>query len=70
MDFTAVIAPLLSSLGYLLPLLLIAVLIKTPWFKGMVGEWVINLGLRLLLDQREYHLLKDVTLPIPRAAPR
>ena len=68
MDFTAVIAPLLSSLGYLLPLLLIAVLIKTPWFKGMVGEWVINLGLRLLLDQREYHLLKDVTLPIPQGS--
>lgn len=66
MDFTPVIAVLLGQLWYLLPLLLIATLIKTPRFKGMVGEAFINLGIRLFLDQREYHLLKDVTLPTPQ----
>ena len=66
MDFTPVMAPLLSQLGYLLPLLLIAVVIKTPWFKGMIGEWFINVSIRLFLDRREYHLLKDVTLPTPQ----
>ncbi|WP_421252382.1 NERD domain-containing protein [Aeromonas sp. 600724] len=66
MDFTPVIAVLLDQLWYLLPLLLIATLIKTPRFKGMVGEAFINLGIRLFLDQREYHLLKDVTLPTPQ----
>lgn len=63
MDFTPVIALLLSQLGYLLPLLLIATLIKTPWFKGMVGEWFLNLSIALFLDKREYRLLKNVTLP-------
>ncbi|MFQ1883652.1 NERD domain-containing protein [Aeromonas veronii] len=66
MDFTPVIAVLLGQLWYLLPLLLIATLIKTPKFKGMVGEAFINLGIRLFLDRQEYHLLKDVTLPTPQ----
>lgn len=64
MDFTPVIALFLSQLWYLLPLLLIATLIKTPWFKGMVGEWFLNLSITLFLDKREYRLLKNVTLPI------
>ncbi|MBW3780485.1 nuclease [Aeromonas veronii] len=66
MDFTPVITVLLGQLWYLLPLLLIATLIKTPRFKGMVGEAFINLGIRLFLDKREYHLLKNVTLPTPQ----
>ncbi|WP_421352595.1 NERD domain-containing protein [Aeromonas sp. 604443] len=66
MDFTPVIAVLLGQLWYLLPLLLLATLIKTPRFKGMVGEAFINLGIRLFLDKREYHLLKNVTLPTPQ----
>lgn len=68
MDFTPVIAVLLGQLWYLLPLMLIATLIKTPWFKGMIGEAFINLGIRLFLDQREYHLLKNVTLPTPEGS--
>ncbi|MDM5124447.1 MULTISPECIES: nuclease-related domain-containing protein [Aeromonas] len=68
MDFFAVIYPLLGQLWYLLPLLLLATLVKSPWFKGMLGEWFINLSIRLFLDQREYHLLKDVTLPIPQGS--
>lgn len=66
MDVTAIIVLLLGQLWYLLPLLLIVTLIKTPWFKGMIGEAFINLGIRLFLDKREYHLLKNVTLPTPQ----
>lgn len=66
MDVTAIIVLLLGQLWYLLPLLLIATLIKTPWFKGMIGEAFINLGIWLFLDKREYHLLKNVTLPTPQ----
>ena len=68
MDITAAIAPLLTQLWFFLPLLLIATLLKTAWFKGMVGEWFINLCIRLFLDKREYRLLKDVTLPIPQGS--
>lgn len=66
MDVTAIIVLLLGQLWYLLPLLLIVTLIKTPWFKGMIGEAFINLGIRLFLNKREYHLLKNVTLPTPQ----
>lgn len=68
MDITAAIAPLLTQLWFLLALLLIATLLKTAWFKGMVGEWFINLCIRLFLDKREYRLLKDVTLPTPQGS--
>ncbi|MNF47881.1 Nuclease-related domain protein [compost metagenome] len=68
MDVTAVVYPLLGQLWYLLPLLLLATLVKSPWFKGMIGEWFINVSIRLFLDQRDYHLLKDVTLPIPQGS--
>ncbi|GJA87048.1 NERD domain-containing protein [Aeromonas caviae] len=68
MDITAAIAPLLTQLWFFLPLLLIATLLKTAWFKGMVGEWFINLCIRLFLDKREYRLLKDVTLPTPQGS--
>lgn len=68
MDITAAIALLLTQLWFLLPLLLIATLLKTAWFKGMVGEWFINLCIRLFLDKREYRLLKDVTLPTPQGS--
>ncbi|MFM4961087.1 nuclease-related domain-containing protein [Aeromonas caviae] len=68
MDITAAIAPLLTQLWFLLPLLLIATLLKTAWFKWMVGEWFINLCIRLFLDKREYRLLKDVTLPTPQGS--
>ena len=68
MDITAAIAPLLTQLWFFLPLLLIATLLKTAWFKGMVGEWFINLCIRLFLDKREYRLLKDVTMPTPQGS--
>jgi len=64
MDVTSLLAPLLTKLWFVLPLLLLAAIVKSPWFKGMVGEWFLNLCLGLFLDKREYHLLKDVTLPI------
>ncbi len=37
-------------------------LIKTNWFKGIWGEFKINLFISLLLNKKQYHLIKDVTL--------
>lgn len=64
MDFPPLIAVLLAQLWYLIPLLLLMTIVKTPWFKGMIGEWLINLSIRLFLDKREYHLLNNVTLQL------
>lgn len=48
---------------YLIPLLIVAGLIRSPWFKGKFGEFLVNLSARWFLDKSRYHLLKNVTLP-------
>ena len=54
---------MIGTLWYLIPLVIIIGVIKTPWFKGMLGEFVINVSVKLFLDKEQYHLIKNVTLP-------
>lgn len=63
MDITPIINQLLSTLWYLIPLVLLASLFKSPWFKGVFGEYQVNLLLKLYLSKDTYHLIKNVTLP-------
>ena len=37
--------------------------LKSPWFKGLFGEFVVNVLAKLMLDKKEYHIIKNVTLP-------
>jgi hypothetical protein len=53
-------------IGYFWFLITVAILVavvKTPWFKGISGEFIINLSAKLFLDKEQYHLIKNVTLP-------
>ena len=36
---------------------------RTPWFKGVLGEFWVNISLSRRLDEQEYQLLKNLTLP-------
>lgn len=63
MDFSPLFQPLLGALWYLIPLFVLAVVIKSPWFKGQVGEAIVNLSAHFLLDRKTYHLIRNVTLP-------
>ncbi|MBU3068575.1 NERD domain-containing protein [Aestuariicella sp. G3-2] len=63
MDITPIINQLFSVLWYLIPLALLAGLFKSPWFKGILGEFQVNLLLKLFLSKDKYHLIKNVTLP-------
>jgi len=63
MDLGPALEPLTMALWYLLPLVLVAALVKSPWFKGKVGESLVNVAARLFLDKSRYHLIKNVTLP-------
>ncbi|MCG8519931.1 MAG: NERD domain-containing protein [Pseudomonadales bacterium] len=63
MDYTPVLQPLFTALWYLIPLAILAGVVKSPWFKGKVGEFVVNASARLFLDKHRYHLIKNVTLP-------
>ncbi|KMQ76016.1 nuclease-related domain-containing protein [Marinobacter subterrani] len=61
MDLSPVYQPLIAAVWYLLPLAIIAGLIKSPLFKGKFGEFLVNLSARWFLDKSRYHLIKNVT---------
>ena len=63
MDFSPLFDPLFQMFWWFLPLMLLITLLKTPWCKGLLGEYVVNLAIRLKLDKQHYHLIKNVTLP-------
>jgi len=62
MDPSILIQPLLHF-WYLIPLVLLVTILRSPWFKGQVGEFTVNASARLFLDKNRYHLIKNVTLP-------
>ena len=51
------------QLWYLFPILLFGIVIKTSWFKGKAGEFLVNFFLSKRLDKSKYCLIKNVTLP-------
>ena len=63
MDFAPLISTVLGVMWYLIPLAFLAALIKSPWFKGFIGEAMVNLAAKLSLNKDDYHLIKNVTLP-------
>ena len=63
MDFTPILNQIYGTLWYLVPFFVIATLFKSSWFKGVMGEFIVNLSAKLFLDKEQYHLIKNVTLP-------
>ena len=54
---------IISAAWYLIPIFIFAAIIKSAWFKGVLGEWQVNLLIKFFLDKNDYHLIKNVTLP-------
>jgi len=52
-----------SIYGWVIPLLLVIAFLKTPFMKGIFGEFQVNWATRRCLDKNVYHLLNNVTLP-------
>lgn len=65
MDFTSVIAQIWSTVGWLIPLLLVVGLLKSPVAKGHIGEMLVRLFAHWQLDQSTYRRLHNVTLNTP-----
>ncbi|WEJ63603.1 nuclease-related domain-containing protein [Thiomicrorhabdus lithotrophica] len=63
MDVSALISPLFNLFLYVIPAAIIIGLFKSPWFKGKMGEFLVNVVTKVSLDKYQYHLIKDVTLP-------
>ncbi|GAL06339.1 NERD domain protein [Photobacterium aphoticum] len=62
MDILGLISGALVQVWYIIPLLLIVSLFKSRWFKGILGEYLVN-KLLSTLPESDYTLVKDVTLP-------
>ncbi|NOQ34496.1 MAG: nuclease [Methylococcaceae bacterium] len=62
MDFSAIISPILNVFWYLIPLAFLAATLKSSWFKGIAGEFMVNLAAKLMLNKDKYHLIKNGTL--------
>lgn len=54
---------MIGKIWFLIPIAIIAAVLKSPWFKGFFGEFIINVSAKLFLDKKQYHLIKNVTLP-------
>lgn len=63
MHFSLFVNQLLGMLYYLIPIIILITILKSSWFKGVVGEFVVNILAKLMLDKNDYHLIKNVTLP-------
>ncbi|WP_152206566.1 nuclease-related domain-containing protein [Marinobacter changyiensis] len=63
MDLSPFIQSLFYSLWCLIPLALFVGLVKSAWFRGWVGESLVNIAARLFLDRNTHHPIHNVTLP-------
>jgi hypothetical protein len=63
MDLSIYLKMMISAAWYLIPIFIFAAIIKSAWFKGLLGEWQVNLLIKFFLDKNKYHLIKNVTLP-------
>ncbi|MFT6925861.1 MAG: restriction system protein [Psychromonas sp.] len=63
MDLTPLIFNALSAYWYFFSLFLLIVVLKSAWFKGVLGEFLVNFLLKTFLPKDQYTLIKNVTLP-------
>ncbi len=54
---------LIPLLYWLIPIAILTTVLKSSWFKGILGEWVVNFIINRNFKQLEYTLFKDVLLP-------
>lgn len=64
MDYTLIINEVLK-LWWTIPIMLMLVVFKSPWFKGLLGEALVKFTAWLRLPADVYHAIHNVTLPTP-----
>lgn len=62
MNVTHTITAALNMLWWLFPVLLLLGILKTRWFKGLIGEALVKFAAKLRLPAHSYHRLHHVTL--------
>ena len=64
-DQGALFSQVFSSIWWLIPAAVVIAILKSPWFKGKMGEGLVNLATNIRLDNSIYQNLHDVTLNLP-----
>ena len=62
-DLIPILISSLSAMWWLVPLAVLVMLVKSRWFKGLFGEWIVNLSAKFLLPSDKYTRFRNVTLP-------
>ncbi|WP_319049423.1 nuclease-related domain-containing protein [Pseudomonas aeruginosa] len=65
MDFSLALAHVWSTLVWLIPVVLLIGMLKTPWAKGQIGELLVRLLAHWQLDKTVYRRLHNLTLDTP-----
>ncbi|WP_424820957.1 NERD domain-containing protein [Salinisphaera sp.] len=65
MDETQLVTAFLNMVYWIVPILILLSLLKSPGFKGMLGEALVRINARLRLPAATYQTVHNVTLPTP-----
>jgi restriction system protein len=63
MNMMPIFEQLFIAYWWLPALLFLIAFLKSPFMKGILGEFQVNLAAKFFLDKQEYRLFKNVTLP-------
>jgi len=61
--FLQAFGPAISAVWWFIPILILLAFLKSPYMKGVIGEFQVNLLANLMLDKQHYTLFKNVTMP-------
>lgn len=64
MDYTPIVQQVFK-LWWVIPIIFVLGIFKTPWFKGLLGEALVKFAARLRLPADTYHPIHNVTIPTP-----
>ena len=63
MDISVIYKTWLQHYWFIIPILLLLAFLKTAYFKGLFGEWLVNTLAKYIFNKSVYHLIKNVTVP-------
>ncbi|PKN89419.1 MAG: nuclease [Deltaproteobacteria bacterium HGW-Deltaproteobacteria-1] len=63
MNYSSIINQFIGATWYFILIIILVIIIKSSRFKGITGEFIVNILARMFLDKHVYHLIKNVTLP-------
>ena len=63
MGFMVIFKAIVPTMLACIPILAVLYFLKSPWFKGLAGEMLVNISAKIHLNKDKYHILRNVTLP-------